>query len=77
MPPSIFNIFSFYNVTFIKHAYLTIDDSPSKFTKNKVDFLKKNNIKAIFYCRGEFIKGNMNAVIYAIEKGFLIGNHSY
>ncbi len=60
-----------------KLAYLTIDDAPSKFMKNKVDFLKKKNIPALFFCIGKLIEKNPEPVIYAIKNGFIIGNHAY
>jgi len=60
-----------------KVAYLTIDDGPSKDFKEKVDFLLSKNIPAIFFCRGDFSEQRPDAVIYAIKKGFIIGNHSY
>jgi len=60
-----------------KLAYLTIDDSPSRFTKKKVDFLKKKGIPALFFCRGDFMKSNPEPIIYAIKNGFVIGNHAY
>ena len=60
-----------------KKIYLTIDDSPSKHTSQKVDFLKKHQIPAVFFCRGEYIPQLKDQVVYAIQQGFLIGNHSY
>jgi peptidoglycan/xylan/chitin deacetylase (PgdA/CDA1 family) len=60
-----------------KLAYLTIDDAPTKDFKKKVDFLLEKNIPAIFFCVGEKIKQFEEDVIYAIKKGFIIGNHSY
>jgi peptidoglycan-N-acetylglucosamine deacetylase len=61
----------------VKRAYLTIDDAPSRDFTAKVDYLYQNNIPAIFFCVGEFIKPHLPAVQYAIQRGFLIGNHSY
>lgn len=60
-----------------KRIYLTIDDSPSIHTRAKVDFLKAHQIPAVFFCRGEFIEKHPDQVIYAIQNGFLVGNHSY
>jgi peptidoglycan-N-acetylglucosamine deacetylase len=57
--------------------YLTIDDSPSVHMDKKVDFLIGQNISAIFYARGEYISKHPDQIIYAINNGFLIGNHSY
>lgn len=61
----------------IKNIYLTIDDSPSKHMKKKTDFLATHEIPAVFFCRGEFIALSQDYVVDAIQKGFLIGNHSY
>jgi len=61
----------------MKKAYLTIDDAPSEFTKDKVDFLLKNNIHAIFFCIGKNLEKNPEPIIYAIKNGFFLGNHSY
>jgi peptidoglycan-N-acetylglucosamine deacetylase len=61
----------------MKKVYLTVDDAPSKDFIKKVDFLHKEKIPAIFFCIGKMIKGNEDKLIYAIKKGFVIGNHSY
>lgn len=58
-------------------AYLTIDDGPESFMREKIDFLKKENIPALFFCRGDKMEHNPDPVIYAIQNGFLIGNHGY
>ena len=60
-----------------KVGYLTIDDAPTDDFLRKVDFLASKNIPAIFFCRGEYLENKQNDVIYAIKKGFIIGNHSY
>lgn len=60
-----------------KEIYLTIDDSPSKYMKEKLDFLIKNKIPAIFFCIGKLMEENPDPVIYAIKNGYIIGNHSY
>lgn len=61
----------------LKDIYLTIDDAPSNKLTSKVDFLQANQIPAVFYCRGQFIPSHVGKVVNAIQKGFLIGNHSY
>lgn len=60
-------------------AYLTIDDSPSKNSDRLVDFLVERGVPAIFYVRGEFMETSegFTRIVRAIDKGFLIGNHSY
>lgn len=60
-----------------KKVYLTVDDIPSKDFIPKVDFLYKKNIQAIFFCIGENIPGHEEDLIYAIKKGFILGNHSF
>lgn len=60
-----------------KQVYLTIDDGPSKDFRDKVNFLYDRNIPAILFCVGEYIQKYKEDVVYAIRKGFLIGNHSY
>ena len=60
-----------------KIAYLTIDDCPSDDMKRKVDFLLRKRIPAIWFCRGEFLEKRQEVVVYAIRKGFIMGNHSY
>ncbi len=60
-----------------KVAYLTIDDSPTKDMRVKVDYLFSNRIPAIWFCTGMAMEENMEDVVHAIKKGFVIGNHSY
>ncbi len=58
-------------------AYLTIDDSPSEHTRDLVDFLSERNIPALLFARGDQLEKNPQAIEYAIQKGLVIGNHSY
>jgi peptidoglycan/xylan/chitin deacetylase (PgdA/CDA1 family) len=60
-----------------KVVYLTIDDCPSTDFKRKVDFLSSKKIPAIFFCIGKLMEKRKKDAIYAIKKGFIIGNHSY
>lgn len=60
-----------------KIGYLTIDDSPSIAMKRHIDYLFRHNIPAIWYCRGEFLEKKLSFAAYAIERGFIVGNHSY
>ncbi|HEX3043407.1 MAG TPA: polysaccharide deacetylase family protein [Bacillota bacterium] len=60
-----------------KKAYLTIDDGPSKDFRPKVDFLYENSIPALFFCLGENILKYEEDMVYAAQKGFIIGNHSF
>lgn len=68
-------------------AYLTIDDSPTKHTDALTDYLVARDIPAIFFCVGssyadlglpcEGIEDMPDPILRAIERGFLIGNHTY
>ncbi len=61
----------------MREAYLTIDDSPSERTDDLVDFLAERNVPALLFVRGDALEKNPAPVIRAIEKGFLIGNHTF
>ena len=60
-----------------KIAYLTIDDGPTEDIKEKIDFLDSKGIKAIWFCLGKELEKFPQQAIYAINKGHIIGNHSY
>lgn len=60
-----------------KKIYLTIDDGPSPYTREKMDLLLEKKIPAVWYLRGEFIEKHIDHVVYGIEQGFVMGNHSY
>lgn len=61
----------------LKKIFITVDDGPSANTKNLVDFLKKNGIPAVFFFIGVHIERFRDAALYAVQNGFLIGNHSW
>ncbi len=56
---------------------LTIDDFSSKNTPAMVDYLKKKNIKAIFFATGEKVEEFYEEAVYAVKNGMIVGNHSY
>lgn len=60
-----------------RRAILTIDDSPSARTVDLVDTLKEANIPAILFVRGARMAENPDPILYAIQKGVVIGNHTY
>lgn len=62
-----------------KKIYLTIDDSPSADTDRLTAFLAARNIPALLYARGAFMEeaDGFDKILRAIERGFVIGNHSY
>jgi peptidoglycan/xylan/chitin deacetylase (PgdA/CDA1 family) len=60
-----------------KTAYLTIDDAPSPSMRAKVDFLLARAIPAVWFCNGDALELRPEAALYAIQKGFMLGNHAY
>jgi len=60
-----------------KTIYLTIDDAPSADCINKLDFLDKHNIKAIWFAEGNRIEQNLNSAVEILKRGHIIGNHAY
>ena len=61
----------------IKIGYLTIDDAPSNDFESKLDYLDSKGIKAIFFCQGKFLENKIKMAVKAIQRGHVIGNHSY
>lgn len=59
-----------------KYVALTFDDGPGKYTKELVDLLVKNNVKASFFMVGQNIKNYKSSVKYAYDNGMEICNHS-
>jgi len=57
--------------------YLTIDDSPSPYSDDLVDYLAMRGIQAVFYCIGSRLQDNPKPMLHAIQQGHIIGNHSY
>ena len=60
-----------------KIVYLTIDDAPSEIMEDKIEYLLRNEIPAIFFCEGKGLNERGEMIIKAIKNGFIIGNHSY
>ncbi|HEY8191255.1 MAG TPA: polysaccharide deacetylase family protein, partial [Alphaproteobacteria bacterium] len=58
-------------------AYLTIDDSPSAHTGELTVALQKRGVPALLFCRGDRMEKNPDAIVEALECGFVIGNHAY
>lgn len=59
-----------------KYVALTFDDGPGKYTKELVDLLVKNNVKASFFMVGQNIKNYKSSVKYAYDNEMEICNHS-
>lgn len=58
-------------------VFLTIDDITSNNTKAIIDYLCEKGIQAVLFAWGEKVDANPEAAIYALQKGMIIGNHSY
>jgi peptidoglycan-N-acetylglucosamine deacetylase len=56
---------------------LTFDDGPSEFTPKVLDLLEKYNAKAAFFCIGKNIDSHPGIFRRTIDKGHIVGNHSY
>ncbi|NOU45983.1 MAG: polysaccharide deacetylase family protein [Bacteroidales bacterium] len=61
-----------------KIVFLSFDDGPSyKFTPIILDTLKRNNLKAIFFCIGQQAELYPELILRISCEGHYIGNHSY
>ncbi len=61
-----------------KKIYLTFDDGPiPEVTEWVLDLLKKEEIKATFFCIGDNIKKNPEVFKKVINDGHSIGNHTF
>ena len=61
-----------------KTMALTFDDGPSKeYTPAILDILKKQEVKATFFCIGRHVEGNEKLMKRIHEEGHTIGNHSF
>ena len=61
-----------------KVVYLTFDDGPGgQVTKDVLDTLKKEDVKATFFIIGSQIKGQENLLLRIKEEGHSIGLHSF
>lgn len=56
---------------------ITFDDGPSEFTPKVLELLEKFNAKAAFFCIGKNIDSHPDILLQTIEKGHIVGNHSY
>ncbi|MBR3246934.1 MAG: polysaccharide deacetylase family protein [Clostridiales bacterium] len=58
-------------------ALLTIDDVSSENTPAIVDYLNSKNIRAIMFMVGQWAEKHPQELIYALQHGMIVGNHSY
>ncbi len=61
----------------MREVYLTIDDSPSPFSKQLGEFLKERDIPALFFCRGDTLEKYEQGAVALAEMDFVLGNHAY
>ncbi len=61
-----------------KEIAISFDDGPAvSYTKEILEVLKNENVKAAFFCIGSRIAGNEEILKQLHAEGHLIGNHSY
>lgn len=61
-----------------KNIAISFDDGPlTNYTKEILQVLKDENVKAAFFCIGKHIAGNETILKLVHEEGHIIGNHSY
>jgi peptidoglycan-N-acetylglucosamine deacetylase len=61
-----------------RKIYLTFDDGPTpQVTEWTLDILKKENIKATFFCIGKNIENHPDIFQKVIDDGHAIGNHTF
>ena len=83
-----FNIFSIKHSLFLKSfcrirtkekiVFLSFDDGPSdQFTPVILDTLKRNNVKALFFCIGQHAEVYPDLVRQIVNDGHRIGNHTF
>lgn len=61
-----------------KHIYLSFDDGPiPESTPWTLALLKKESIKASFFCVGENVKKHPKLYEQILEQGHSVGNHTY
>lgn len=58
-------------------ALLTIDDVSSENTPAIVDYLCEKNIPAVMFMVGEWAEKHPGQLVYALQHGMIVGNHSY
>lgn len=60
-----------------KEIYLTFDEGyENGYTPKILDTLKKNNVKAVFFITGPYLKQHQDLVRRMVEEGHTVGNHT-
>ncbi|HEY9062252.1 MAG TPA: delta-lactam-biosynthetic de-N-acetylase [Pseudobacteroides sp.] len=60
-----------------KEVYLTFDEGyENGYTPKILDVLRDNNVKAVFFITGPYLKGHQDLVTRMVEEGHEVGNHT-
>lgn len=59
-----------------KQIFLSFDDGPQEQTEAVLDFLKKHDLTANFFCIGKHLEENPSLAQRLFNEGHFIGNHS-
>jgi peptidoglycan/xylan/chitin deacetylase (PgdA/CDA1 family) len=59
-----------------KIVALTIDDSPSQYTREVLDILKANDVSATFFVIGNQVRGQEDILAEIVASGSELGNHA-
>jgi peptidoglycan/xylan/chitin deacetylase (PgdA/CDA1 family) len=60
-----------------KVVLITIDDGPSKYSKDMMSTLKKHKAGAIFFINGNHVKSYPGNLEEEVKSGFPVGNHTW
>lgn len=60
-----------------KYVALTFDDGPSRYTKDVLNILRDNEVRATFFVIGKQIKQGRTSIIAAHGQGCQIASHTY
>ena len=60
-----------------KEIYLTFDEGyENGYTPKILDVLRENNVKAVFFITGPYLKDHQELVRRMVEEGHIVGNHT-
>ena len=60
-----------------KEVYLTFDEGyENGYTPKILDVLRDNNVKAVFFITGPYLKNHQDLVRRMVEEGHIVGNHT-
>lgn len=60
-----------------KEIYITFDEGyENGYTSKILDVLKENNVKAVFFITGPYLKEHQDLVRRMVEEGHIVGNHT-